>query len=81
LWIGPHATGQICAWWAWDIAIDAHQRGKGFGRDALLLAEDRVREHGGSRLLNVFGFDAAGRALYESLGYETTSVRMLKKLS
>ena len=82
LWIGPHATGQISAWWVWDIAIDADQRGKGFGREAMLLAEDRVREHGGSTLgLNVFGFNAAGRALYESLGYETTSVRMLKKLS
>jgi hypothetical protein len=48
----------------------------------MLLAEDRVREQGGSTLgLNVFGFNAAGRALYESLAYETTSVRMLKKLS
>ena len=82
LWIGPHATEQISAWWVWDIAIDADQRGKGFGREAMLLAEDRVREHGGSTLgLNVFGFNAAGRALYESLSYETTSVRMLKKLS
>lgn len=82
LWIGPHVTGQISAWWVWDIAIDADQRGKGFGREAMLLAEDRVREQGGSTLgLNVFGFNAAGRALYESLAYETTSVRMLKKLS
>jgi GNAT superfamily N-acetyltransferase len=82
LWIGPHAAGQISAWWVWDIAIDADQRGKGFGREAMLLAEDRVREHGGSTLgLNVFGFNAAGRALYESLAYEATSVRMLKKLS
>ena len=48
LWIGPHAPGQISAWWVWDIAIDADQRGKGFGREAMLLAEDRVREHGGS---------------------------------
>ena len=64
------------------LAIDADQRGRGFGREAMLLAEDRVREHGGSTLgLNVFGFNAAGRALYESLAYETTSVRMLKKLS
>lgn len=82
LWIGPHTTGQISAWWVWDIAIDADQRGNGFGREAMLLAEDRVREHGGSTLgLNVFGFNAPGRALYESLAYETTSVRMLKKLS
>jgi GNAT superfamily N-acetyltransferase len=54
LWIGPHATEQISAWWVWDIAIDADQRGKGFGREAMLLAEDRVREHGGPTLgLNV----------------------------
>jgi GNAT superfamily N-acetyltransferase len=71
LWIGPHAIGQISAWWVWDIAIDADQRGKGFGREAMPLAEDRVREHGGSTLgLNVFGFNAGGRALYESLVVE-----------
>lgn len=82
VWIGPHAAGQISAWWVWDIAIDADHRGQGFGRQAMVLAEDRVREHGGSTLgLKVFGFNAAGRGLYESLGYETTAVRMLKKLS
>jgi len=81
LWIGPHAAGQVSAWWVWDIAIDADRRGQGLGRQAMVLAQDRVRELGGSTLgLNVFGFNAAGRGLYESLGYETTSVRMLKKL-
>jgi ribosomal protein S18 acetylase RimI-like enzyme len=82
LWIGPHVAGDTSAWWVWDIAIDADQQGHGFGRESMLLAEDRVREYGGSTLgLNVFGFNAAARGLYESLDYETTSVRMLKRLS
>ena len=82
LWIGPHAAGQSSAWWVWDIAINADQRGQGLGRTAMLLAEDVVREKGGTTLgLNVFGFNAPARGLYESLGYETTSMRMLKNLT
>lgn len=82
LWIGPHTAEQSSAWWVWDIAINADHRGQGLGRAAMLLAEDAVRERGGTTLgLNVFGFNAPARGLYESLGYEITSMRMLKKLT
>ena len=82
LWIGPHNAAATSAWWVWDIAINADQRGLGLGRAAMLLAEEVVREHGGTTLgLNVFGFNTAARGLYESLGYETTSMRMLKRLA
>ena len=82
LWIGPHSTEDNSAWWVWDIAINADHRGQGLGRAAMLLAEGVVRERGGTTLgLNVFGFNAPARGLYESLGYEVTSTRMLKKLT
>lgn len=81
LWIGPHPNGLASGWWVWDIAIDEEQRGRGFGRETMELAERQVRDLGGEVLgLNVFGFNTAARGLYESLGYETVAVRMSKKL-
>lgn len=82
VWIGPQSDGTPQEWWIWDIAIDPDHRGKGFGRETMLLAEQEVKRLGGSILgLNVFGFNTAARALYESLGYEPTSIRMSKTLS
>ncbi|MER7672762.1 GNAT family N-acetyltransferase [Kitasatospora sp. NPDC096128] len=81
LWIGPDRSGDAGAWWVWDIVIDADRRGRGFGRRAMVLGEEYARAQGAHALgLNVFGFNTGARGLYESLGYETTSVRMLKRL-
>ncbi|WP_308014439.1 MULTISPECIES: GNAT family N-acetyltransferase [unclassified Rhodococcus (in: high G+C Gram-positive bacteria)] len=81
LWIGPQSIATTTDWWVWDIAIDERFRGRGLGRAAMLLAEDAVRENGGTVLgLNVFGFNTAARRLYESLGYDTASLRMQKVL-
>ena len=47
----------------------------------MLLAEDYATSHGAHTLgLSVFGFNAAARRLYESLGYGTTTVKMTKRL-
>lgn len=55
--------------------------GQGFGRRGMQLAEDYARSHGATTLgLSVFGFNHAARGLYESLGYEVTSVKMRKAL-
>lgn len=81
LWIGPHASDRTDAWWIWDIVIDADKRGRGFGRQAMVLGEEYARANGAETLgLSVFGFNTGARALYESLGYETTAVKMLKRL-
>lgn len=82
LWIGPQSLVNTTDWWVWDIAIDEPHRGRGLGRAAMLLAEQEVAAFGGTVLgLNVFGFNTAGRRLYESLGYETSSIRMQKVLT
>ncbi|PPF48268.1 MULTISPECIES: N-acetyltransferase [unclassified Rathayibacter] len=82
LWLGPHPSGLEGVGYVWDVQIDAAERGRGLGRAAMLLAESHVRSRGGSALaLNVFGFNTAARALYESLGYETTSLQMRKPLA
>jgi len=81
LWIGQDVTTDPGAWWVWDVLINADQRGQGYGRTAMLLSEEYARTQGAHSLgLSVFGFNTGARELYDSLGYETTSVKMLKKL-
>ena len=81
LWVGPQSIGRTDEWWVWNVEIAEEYRGRGFGRRAMELAEDLVREHGATSLgLNVFGFNTAARRLYESLGYDVAAVRMSKPL-
>ncbi len=81
LWIGPADGDDPGAWWVWDVLVDVEHRGLGHGRAAMLLAEEYARSHGAHSLgLSVFGFNAAARRLYESLGYGTTAVKMAKRL-
>ena len=81
LWIGRDNSGDNTSWWVWDVLVESEHRGKGFGKAAMQLAEDYARAAGARTLgLSVFGFNAAARGLYESAGYETTSVKMRKRL-
>lgn len=81
LWIGPDTSDDPTAWWVWDVVVDADHRGEGYGRQAMLLGEEYARAQGATTLgLSVFGFNTSARGLYESLGYETTSVKMAKPL-
>ena len=81
LWIGPRTPENAAAYWVWDVEIDETQRGKGFGRAAMVMAEEAARDHGATELgLNVFGHNAVARSLYESMGYQTAAVNMRKPL-
>ena len=81
LWVGLDSSGDDSSWWVWDVVVEPAHRGKGYGRAAMRLAEDHARLKGARTLgLSVFGFNAAARGLYESVGYETTSVKMRKQL-
>lgn len=81
LWVGRDNSGDDTSWWIWDILIDDDHSGLGIGRTAMLLAEEYARSQGAQTLgLSVFGFNAAARGLYDSLGYETVSVKMRKPL-
>jgi len=64
-----------------DLRIfDEYQR-KGYGSQAMLAVEAKVREIGLDTIsLHVFGHNQAARALYEKIGYEITNVNMTKKL-
>lgn len=81
LWIGRDSSDDSTAWWVWDILIETEHRGKGYGRMAMLLAEDHARAAGARTLgLSVFGHNRAARALYESVGFDVTTVKMRKRL-
>jgi ribosomal protein S18 acetylase RimI-like enzyme len=82
LWIGQDVSADPGAWWVWDVLIDPDQRGRGLGRAAMLLGQKYAGSQGAHTLgLSVFGFNTTARSLYESLGYETTSIKMVKKLN
>lgn len=65
----------------YSIEIAPEFRGRGYGREAMLLLEDEVRSHGLTRIgLNVFGGNEVARSLYRSLGYAESAVWMAKDL-
>lgn len=80
LWVG-FAGGEVDRWYVYDVEIDEKKRGRGLGRQAMLLAESFARERGATVLgLNVFAFNMVARSLYRSLGYEESAVQMRKTL-
>jgi ribosomal protein S18 acetylase RimI-like enzyme len=80
LWLGPHPDRPDTLY-VWDVSIHERFRQRGFGRAAMLAAEDVARDAGVVAIgLNVFGPNTAARRLYDSLGYDVTSQQMLKKL-
>ena len=65
----------------YDIEVAEEQRGRGYGRALMLLAERVARETGEELLgLHVFAGNTPAIRLYESLGYRTTYVNSAKEL-
>jgi ribosomal protein S18 acetylase RimI-like enzyme len=68
--------------WVYNIEVDPAFRGRGFGRAAMILAEQEARSRGMTSLgLNVHGQNMVARSLYDSLGYDVTAMQMKKPLS
>jgi GNAT superfamily N-acetyltransferase len=67
--------------WIFDIEIVPERRGQGYGRALLAAAEELAAHHGAAGLgLNVFGSNQVARNLYESAGYQVSSLQMRKEL-
>lgn len=82
LWVAERGTPERRTLYIYGVEIDEAQRGRGFGRAAMLLAEEEARARGIGRLeLNVFGGNDVARGLYRSLGYVENAVHMGKDLS
>ena len=82
LWFSERPRGDETVAWIYELSIDAHARGRGFGRQAMELLEEEVRRLGFPAIaLNVFGGNDPARSLYRSLGYREISVWMSKELA
>lgn len=82
LWLATEPTDSFGdGAWIYAIAVDPQFRGRGFGRRLLEAAELEARRLGAASIaLNVFGKNRVARRLYESSGFEVTSLQMRKSL-
>jgi len=80
VWVGLEHERRSGAW-IYDIEIDDAHRGKGYGRALLSAVEELVLRHGSDAIgLNVFADNEIARALYDSSGYQASSLHMRKPL-
>ncbi|MEU8892085.1 GNAT family N-acetyltransferase [Streptomyces sp. NPDC048442] len=82
LWVGRHEIqpGEWAAF-VYDVEVVEEQRGRGYGRALMALAERIALQVGETRLgLHVFTGNTPALRLYESLGFRTTSLYTYKQL-
>ena len=80
LWVTERTEPQHCLF-VYELYVDERWRGRGYGRAAMLLAEEEARRRALPRIaLNVFGGNTVARRLYQSLSYEENAVTMSKLL-
>jgi ribosomal protein S18 acetylase RimI-like enzyme len=81
LWLAERREPMDPCLFVYEVHVDEAFRGRGYGRAAMLFAENEARRRGLDRVaLNVFGGNTVARGLYRSLGYEENAVAMSKKL-
>lgn len=82
IWMKANLERPIKSGFIFELYIDESQRGKGYGKQAMLLIEDQARALGLESIgLHVFAVNEVARNLYERVGYEVTSLNMAKKLT
>ena len=81
LWWAEAPKGGALEAYVYNIEIAEAARRRGHARAAFVELERVAREHGVQQLgLHVFGHNGGARRLYESLGFEPTSITMRKVL-
>ena len=79
-WVEADKAGRREAY-VYNVTIAEHARRRGYARAALHELERLARERGAHQLgLHVFGHNHGARRLYESLGFEPTSLTLRKIL-
>ena len=82
LWVADRDFDGVPILFVYELFVEEEHRGRGLGRQAMLLAEEEARRRGRAKVaLNVFGGNAVARGLYRSLGYQETHVGMQKRLT
>jgi len=81
IWLRVELERPIKSGFIFDVHIEEKFRGKGYGRQIMLLIEEKARELGVKRIgLHVFAYNSVAHNLYKSIGYEVSSLNMLKSL-
>ncbi|NWG08306.1 MAG: GNAT family N-acetyltransferase [Chloroflexi bacterium] len=81
IWLKANLDNPIKNGFIFDVEVKKEFRGKGYGKKIMLLVEEKARELGLKSLgLHVFGYNMVARNLYESIGYEVSSLNMVKQL-
>ena len=81
LWWNEAGKADKLEAYVYNVTIEEHARRRGYARAALLELERIAREHGALHVsLHVFGHNHGARRLYESLGFEPTSLTLRKIL-
>ena len=81
LWWAEAPKGGALEAWVYNIEIEETARRRGFARAALLELERVARARDVRQLgLHVFGYNHGARRLYESIGFEPTSITLRKVL-
>ncbi|HEY4428315.1 MAG TPA: GNAT family N-acetyltransferase [Solirubrobacteraceae bacterium] len=79
-WVSVASSDKAGAW-IYDIDTMVGSRGKGYGRALLKAIEQIAADHGMATIgLNVFADNQVARGLYDTSGYEATSLQMRKTL-
>jgi ribosomal protein S18 acetylase RimI-like enzyme len=81
LWIAEERVDGRARLYVYRLDITQAERGRGFGREAMLIVEAEARARGLDRIeLNVWPSNRVAHALYRSLEFEETSLGMVKLL-
>jgi ribosomal protein S18 acetylase RimI-like enzyme len=81
IWMKANVDRPVKSGFIFDVEIREEFRGKGYGKQIMLLIEEKARELGLKSIgLHVFGYNTVAKNLYERVGYETASFNMIKKL-
>lgn len=81
VWLRTDHESPVPSGFIFDLYIDEAFRRKGYARQAMLQLEAKAREFGLKKLgLHVFAHNQGARALYENLGYQVSSLNMIKEL-
>jgi len=81
VWFALMDSGVGRSVWIYDIIINENFRRRGYATRTLELVEDRAKELSARSVgLHVFGHNHGAHALYEKLGYNTTSITMAKPI-
>ena len=81
IWMRAQLDRAVKSGFIFDVMVAEKFRGKGYGRQVMTLIEEKARELGIQSIgLHVFAYNKVAKNLYESMGYEISSLNMIKQL-